>query len=284
MVLLPGWGSAARVFAPLAARLAAFAELQPEELPLPADTVDGFHPLDRALRVLAERLPPRAVLIGWSLGGALATLFAARHPGRVAALVCIASNPCFRAREDWPLGMPAAEFDAFVAGFDAEPEAQLLRFAALQAMGGRDARKVSRALQAARADAGTAALRRGLEMLETLDLRGVSPGTLPVLRIFGAKDRLVPVALAAAQRAESWVLPEAAHAPFLSHPEAVAARILDFLLGELAAPSPMRDKRDVARSFGRAAGGYDAAARLQRDCGERLQAMLPPDADPARVL
>jgi malonyl-CoA O-methyltransferase len=285
VVFLPGWGSASRVFAPLLARITGWAELLAEELPLPADTLDGIHSLEAALAVLAERLPPRAVLVGWSLGGALATLFAVRHPERVAALVCIASSPCFCAREDWPLGMPGADFDAFVAGFNADPEAQLARFVALQSMGDRDARTVSQALLAARTNAGKATLQRGLEWLETLDLRGVSLGPLPVLRIFGARDRLVPAALATPDVGEAtWVLPEAAHAPFLSHPDAVAARILDFLLGELAPPALSRDKRDVARSFGRAASGYDAAAALQRDCGEQLLGLLPRAAHPARVL
>ena len=32
--------------------------------------------------------------------------------GRLRALVCIATNPCFCAQPDWPLGMPAAEFAA----------------------------------------------------------------------------------------------------------------------------------------------------------------------------
>lgn len=284
LVLLPGWGSSARVFAPLADRLAGAAEIRFEELPLPGDRDEGTPGLEAALEALVERLPARAVLVGWSLGGMLATRFATRHPERVAALVCIATSPSFTAREDWPLGMPADDFEAFARGFAADPDAQLARFAALQAMGGRDAREVARRLLSARGGADPARLARGLRWLGTLDLRGQAPGP-PMLRIFGGRDRLVPAALAAqADPGTSWVIPDAAHAPFLSHPDAVAARILDFLLDEFAPPAAPRDKRDVARSFGRAAAGYDAAAELQRETGEQLLGRVPGGLRPARVL
>jgi malonyl-CoA O-methyltransferase len=64
----------------------------------------------------------------------------------------------------------------------------------------------------------------------------------------------------------------------------VAARVTDFLCARLAAPAAAtRSKQDIARSFGRAAAGYERAAQLQRTIGEELLALAPPLA-PARVL
>jgi malonyl-CoA O-methyltransferase len=84
--------------------------------------------------------------------------------------------------------------------------------------------------------------------------------------------------------ASVWVVPGTAHAPQLSRPHAVAARVRDFLHSRLGpAERAPRRKEDVARSFGRAAAGYESAAHLQRAVGEDLLA-LAPAATPVRVL
>ena len=44
------------------------------------------------------------------------------------------------------------------------------------------------------------------------------------------------------------------------------------------------DKRDIARSFSRAAKSYDSVAELQRQVGSALLALLPADFQPARTL
>jgi pimeloyl-[acyl-carrier protein] methyl ester esterase len=43
----------------------------------------------------------RAIWLGWSLGGLVASQIALPHPERVQALVT-ASSPCFSAQEEWP--------------------------------------------------------------------------------------------------------------------------------------------------------------------------------------
>ena len=130
-----------------------------------------------------------------------------------------------------------------------------------------------------------------LETLARLDLRAALAALeLPVLHVLGERDAVVAPQVAAhyarlQPRASVWLVPGAAHAPFLSRPAAVAARVTDFLLTSFATPlaAAARSKQDVARSFGRAAAGYERAAALQRTIGEELLALAPPLA-PARVL
>jgi pimeloyl-[acyl-carrier protein] methyl ester esterase len=79
-----------------------------------------------------------------------------------------------------------------------------------------------------------AALRAGLEILRTADLRAELPGLrVPLLILLGARDRLAPPAAGEAMRrlargAELHVLAGAAHTPFLSHPDECLALLTDF--------------------------------------------------------
>jgi malonyl-CoA O-methyltransferase len=294
VVLLHGWGSRREVFAAFGAALGAHFDVLALDLPAHGAAADEAFPRDEAtlLGWMRARIPVGAVLIGWSFGGALGLRFANAFPGHLAALVTIATSPCFLQCEDWAAGMDAASFAAFRAGLLADAGAQLGRFAALQAhqdLRQRELARELRALAAAPADPGE--LLAALDTLARLDLRGALAALeLPVLHVLGERDAIVAPAVAAhyAQlqpRASVWLVPGVAHAPFLSRPAAVAARVTDFLCTRLAAPAvaATRSKQDVARSFGRAAAGYERAAALQRTIGEELLALAPPLA-PARVL
>ena len=282
VVLLTGWGSTGRVFDGLISALGGDFALRTAAMDLAEAPQDAGSEavLEWALDALARELPPGSVLVGWSLGGALALRFAARFPGRLAAVVSIASNPCFCARADWPGGMPAPDFAAFRAAYQADADAQLGRFAALQATGDAAAGAVRRALRDARPDAAhSIRLGPALDLLAALDVRAdLAAIEVPVLHMLGEKDPLVPVSLAARlsalqPAASVWVAAGSAHAPFLSRPLAVAARLRDFIVS--LRPPQRRPAAGVARSFGRAAQRYDAAAALQRDCAGALLALAP---------
>lgn len=79
-----------------------------------------------------------------------------------------------------------------------------------------------------------AVLDGGLAILRDVDLRDQLPRIgMPFLRLYGALDGLVPRRIAALLDAAlpaspSVVMEKAAHAPFISHPEAFCQHILDF--------------------------------------------------------
>ncbi|MBK8993675.1 MAG: alpha/beta fold hydrolase [Gammaproteobacteria bacterium] len=118
VVLLHGWGSRGEVFAALAEALAAHFDVLVLDLPAHGAASGEAFPREEAalLGWMRERIPAGAVLAGWSLGGALGLRFAQAFPGHLAALVTIATSPCFLQREDWSVGMDAASFAAFRAG------------------------------------------------------------------------------------------------------------------------------------------------------------------------
>lgn len=238
VVLLHGWAMHGGVFAPLVEALRGDHTLHLVDLPGHGHSRASALPLALApvADALAARLP-RALWLGWSLGGLFALQAASAHPGRVRGLSMLAASPRFVRADDWPHGMAAQVFRDFAQGLGADYRGTLERFVALEAFGSDAARDEMRTLREAlfaRGEPAPRALADGLDLLERSDLRAVLPDlAMPSLWLGGRRDRLVdPRALQAAgalaPRARVEVLAHAGHAPFLTHAEEVAAALRAF--------------------------------------------------------
>lgn len=284
VVLIHGWAADSRVWQPLAGKLHDRYRILAVDLPGFGESNHGNWDQEAVLNALIGALPQRCVLVGWSLGGMLATLLASRWPERIAGLVTIATNACYVARPDWPDAMPESTFDTFSAAFTDDVSLCLRRFAALQAHGDSEARAVTRWLREKQwlpDEQQAAQWQDSLGLLKALDIRAVLE-SLPQasLHLFGAGDSLVPAAAAddfpAGPMRRVRVLDGCGHIPQLSRPALTAALIDDFLSERgLVRSRTQFDKEAVARSFGQAAARYDSAAHLQRRIGARLLAHLP---------
>ena len=182
---------------------------------------------EMADRVL-DQAPEKAIWLGWSLGGLVASQVALAHPGRVQALITVASSPCFSARDGWP-GIKPDVLAGFQQQLSEDFQRTVERFLALQTMGTETARQDARALKKtvlALPMPPVDVLNGGLEILKTVDLReSLTSLTVPFLRLYGYMDGLVPrkvVPLLDAlwPESESLIFAKAAHAPFISHPDA----------------------------------------------------------------
>ena len=285
LVLLHGWGVNSGVWGEFARLLDADFRVLPLELPGygggETDSIGNGSlgnddpPRDAAAlcEALLPTLPDRAIYVGWSLGGLVATYLASHYPERVSILVTIASSPCFVANETWRHGMPRALFQQFEARLRSDREKGLKYFARLQAHGDERQRQIVDQLQPFLANStGEETLLAGLEVLNGSDLRQEARALRqPALSILGSEDKLVPASLAGmlGEQTTVWTVSGSGHIPFRSRPQAVAARIRDFCLSQLPSDLALRDKRSIARSFG-GADDYDGAAQLQREAGREL--------------
>lgn len=242
LVLLHGWGLHAGIWAPLVDVLAEHFRLHLYDLPGHGRSaaVDEFT-LASVCEVLAREVPQCAHWLGWSLGGLIALEFAARHPARVERLLLVASNPRFVATDAEHPGMAPEVLENFARELEADYSATLTRFLSLVARGAPDAsvlRMLRRAMTTAPAPT-SIALRGGLAILRDADLRALLASLdMPVAWLVGARDTLVPIAalqqvvrdysaLRPAMRLVTFDL--AGHAPFVSHPRAFAAAVMEFL-------------------------------------------------------
>jgi pimeloyl-[acyl-carrier protein] methyl ester esterase len=234
LVLIHGWAMHGGIFAPLTRRLVERFEVHLVDLPGHGHSRDDearCYPLDCA-RALLTRVP-RALWVGWSLGGLVALRAAQAEPGKVRALGLIASNPRFVLGDDWPHGVAHEVFAQFGAGLRGDWRRTLERFLALEAHGSARAQAELRELKAQlfeRGEPSLAALECGLDALDRSDLRDVLKQlAMPSLWIAGRRDRLVPPAAmrwAAEQARGDFLEISAGHAPFLSHADEVAAALV----------------------------------------------------------
>ena len=236
VLILPGFGLGTY---PVLALQAALEDLAYPTcvLPLPEHA-----DLDAYLSSVCQQydLGTDSTIIGWSLGGQIATLLAARAQCR---LITLASNPRFCADENWAYGMDAALFAHFCAQQQEQPQQNLQQFAAL--VGLHDAHPDSRhhikRLKThipATDSAVQAAHLLHLHWLQTLDTRSLlSTLAVPQLHVFGANDALIPVAmvsqLALSTSAQTHVIAGASHLLPLIHSHSCVQYLHAWLTSQL---------------------------------------------------
>jgi len=237
LVLLHGWGLNAEVWRYTAERLAPHFRLHLVDLPGYGRS-EGFGPMsieEMADTVLAAA-PQKAVWLGWSLGGLVASQIALSAPERVEKLITVASSPCFAAHDEWP-GIKSEVLHGFQHQLSEDFQRTVERFLALQTLGSDSARQDARMLKSvvlSQPMPSVEVLNGGLEILRQVDLRqALCQLSVPMLRIYGALDGLVPRKIVPLldvlwPETESHIIEKSAHAPFISHPEAFCEQIKQF--------------------------------------------------------
>lgn len=237
LVLLHGWGLNAEVWSFIVPHLAPHFRLHLVDLP-GFGRSHGFGPLDLSTmaETLAERAPVHAWWLGWSLGGLVASEVALRFSARVSGLITVASSPCFCATGEWP-GIKPSVLAGFGQQLRSDYQRTVSRFLGLQTLGTASARQDARWLKHLVLEQplpSVEVLAGGLDLLRTTDLRLAMAGLdVPLLRLYGYLDGLVPRQVATLldnqwPHSDSLVFAKAAHAPFISHPDAFASQIIRF--------------------------------------------------------
>lgn len=225
LVLLHGWGLNGGVWDTLVPLLAPQYRCVVIDLPGhgASPAVDGG--LEGWAAACLEAAPPRALWLGWSLGGMVALAAALQAPAAVAGLRLVATTPRFVTAPDWPQAVAPETLADFAAELESDWRGTVEKFLVLQTLGGAASKTVLRALRATllAADSAGRGLAAGLRILECVDLRArLGEVRAPAQVLAGARDRLTPPAagraLAAALDAPFTAMAGAAHAPFLSDP------------------------------------------------------------------
>lgn len=240
LVLLHGWGMNAEVWQDIVIALAPHYRVTVVELPGHGRSIEGLR--DYNLPAIAAQvrkvMPDNASLVGWSLGGQVATQLELDNPGFLKQLVLVASAPQFARSDDWPEGVAAEVLDSFAGDLRTDFKNTVKRFIAIQAMGSENAQQLQRTLRERvflHGNPQIAALEGGLKTLHDVNLRPrLHELQCPVLMISGDHDTLFRPAAA---RRSCELIPHASlitikgagHAPFISHPEQFLQALTQFL-------------------------------------------------------
>ncbi len=229
LVLLHGWGSSSKIWHKVAGDLALQHQVWCVDLPGHGHShaVHWDCSPGQGVQLLADVLPPAATLLGWSLGGLWALLYAKQYPDRVAHVMLVSSAPRFTAAPDWPHGMAHTELLDFSRQFTQAPQRTLQKFCSLQTINSEHAKPTLVALRSALSGSPdhVGNIAWGLKWLEQVDLRTNGRlSHLPVGLLHGEEDQVLPVGTAEDtsriwQHARVERIARAGHAPFVSHPE-----------------------------------------------------------------
>jgi len=237
LVFLHGWGQSARIWHEQLVRFSLEWPVSMLNLPGHGGAVDA--PAPEWGNVLLAQMPTEpAVIIGWSLGGMLATELARMQPQRVAGLALVSTTPCFCNRPGWDAGCADSVFRDFELGVQENSARAMGRFFALMLHGDALSRPEYNAITRVAADRGhpasTEGLRQGLSLLGALDLRHKLTGIeAPCLVMHGEADAVVPLT---AGEYLAGHIPKAAferfakcgHAPFLTQAGKFNQRLEDW--------------------------------------------------------
>lgn len=246
LCLIHGWGAQNSVWREWAqTHLAPHFEVTLIDLPgfggSPKIELQAGEDLNQAwLDAVADVLPTKTYLLGWSLGGLIALQLAERYPQHIKSLICLASTPSFVQTENWKWGVSPELMGDFIKTLGLDSLALLSRFWKLQLQGSDGARQLIKHFTTQmknRRMPSFIGLLQGLELLRDIDMRkNLASIQQPTLWLLGENDPLVPqeiVKLLPEMQPNSQVeiIQGAAHVPFFSHPEQTAQKVNAFLLG-----------------------------------------------------
>lgn len=189
ILLITGWGGGAELLKPLHEAL--------EKQGHVVERINIFNALDDdMLQQHVELAVKFDVIIGWSLGGQLATILVNQIQQQYVqqkVLITLASNPCFVAQSDWSAAMPVDTFMQFKESFEQDAITTLKRFGLLVCQGTSSAKKDFLAMQKLIRPQPIASLRDGLQLLEQLNLVEMYKNNQGrQLHVFAEYDALVP--------------------------------------------------------------------------------------------
>ncbi|MBD1575999.1 pimeloyl-ACP methyl ester esterase BioH [Vibrio sp. S11_S32] len=239
IVLIHGWGMNGAVWQPTIDALSVKFRVHSVDLPgYGLSHAQSAQDLDDMCQQVLAQAPQKAVYLGWSLGGLVATNIALNHPDRVSKLITVASSPKFAAEKGWRGILPKVLTD-FTSQLTSNFKLTIEGFMLLQALGSPSARHDVKAIKKqvfSRPMPDPEALRIGLDILSEVDLRpGLSDISMPFLRLYGRLDGLVPNKVATlvselAPSSECCIFQSSSHAPFMSEPELFCETVEGFLV------------------------------------------------------
>ncbi len=195
----------------------------------------------KALHALINSIESDSIILaGWSLGGLVAMDYLNHFPAKIKKLILITTNACFCKQLDWPHGLDTTVLDSFSEQLEQDYKKTVDKFMALQMFGTDDYRHALKVLKSSIAShpaPSMQALRSGLDILKTTDLREkLYALPQPTLMVSGEHDRLIPYQAAEAMqvlfgRAQSTMIKGAGHAPFISHPREFMQAVKEFSYG-----------------------------------------------------
>ena len=240
LALIHGWGLHGGIWQTIIPQLAKHFNVYNIDLPGfgQSPVYNGSYSLAYLVESVISILPEKCILLGWSMGGLVATAVAEQYPEKVEKLITVASSPCFLATESNPKGMNKEVLETFINYLAEDFRGTLIKFLSIQTMGSSTQKEDIQRLKETVFLHGTPAekaLAGGLELLKNVDLsETLIDLEMPLLRIYGKLDTLVPVKSIEAidqlaPKSQKQLFLKSGHSPFLSQSSEFVESIIAFM-------------------------------------------------------
>lgn len=188
ILLITGWGGGTKLLNALQHAL--------QQRSYDVELINIFNALDeRVLDQYVEKAKNFDVIIGWSLGGQLATLLVdqvERKYSQKKILMTLASNPCFVANSVWQTAMDQSTFQSFKQSFENDAITTLKKFGYMVCQGVESTKTDFLTLQSLIQPQKIELLQEGLKLLEKLNLVSILKNyTGQQYHLFAKQDYLV---------------------------------------------------------------------------------------------
>lgn len=191
LIVVGGWGVPVQMLSAL------YGFWPGEVIPvsLDDDLLSRCHSLSEVTDELLSLYPQPSVWMGWSLGSQVVMDAAARQTGSVSSVITLGGFPRFVAGDDWPTGMPAADFRAFCKGIKRDAHRYWLHFLLLMINGAIEERQERQKLKPwleSGPQVSRPLLANSLDWLSAQDQREIWRSlTVPALHVLGGRDAVV---------------------------------------------------------------------------------------------
>ncbi|TCB49607.1 hydrolase [Acinetobacter sp. ANC 4779] len=169
ILLITGWGGGIKLLDPLKQLL----QGQGHQVEL----INIFNALDeQILQQQVDLAKQFDVIVGWSLGGQLATLLVNQLEKQYAqqkVLITLASNPCFVVNDSWQTAMDRLTFQQFKQSFEQDAIATLKKFGYMVCQGMKSTKSDFLLLQSLIQPQQIQLLKQGLNLLEQLNVADI---------------------------------------------------------------------------------------------------------------
>lgn len=238
LILLHGWGINSTIWYYIAQELKFFFQIHLIDFPGFGKNKD-LYPLhiDDIVSLLHNYMPKKAIWIGWSIGGLIASRYVLKYPMHVLGIITVSSSPCFLLKKDWP-GVKSNFLNIIYKNLIINYYNTInifLSYNTINALQSIHEINTLKNILLSQAQPSLQTIKNGLDMLYTIDLRSqIKFIKKPFLRIYGATDILVPKKIAYILNTQclsssSIIINNASHLPFVSHKKIFCFFILKFI-------------------------------------------------------
>jgi malonyl-CoA O-methyltransferase len=226
-------------------------------------------------------LPDRFSIIGWSVGGIIASFLAKKFIDRVCNLIVICTNLHFLKHKDWPYAMEKSLFENFAEDLRVKDYGKILdRFHVLQTLGANSSKEDLHKVKSlsTKDQFSKKGLINTLNWLKNYDLSLIWKNLpMPVLHQYGQFDEIIPIESCNFLKQKYsnhffQIYKKSSHMPFISEKRRWESETKKFLLSKC--DNYFIDKKNISKSFSSVAKQYDKFSVVQKKIGIELLGLV----------